>query len=340
MTVETNHKNADKAISIVLIVHNQASELSRNLPVLLSQQYEPGYEIIVVDESSTDDTDNVLSQLKVDHPNLYTTYIPSSSHYLSRQKLAITLGVKAAHNEWVILTRPDCHPDSEEWLTAMSKEMSDDVDLVCGYTGFDKEVGSFRTFLRIVTFKRQKAQSYRYDGANLAIRKSVFMERSGYVNNLQFLRGEYDFLVNETPSERIAIADSTDTFTHQEQPGKKEWTSYNLYYMQTRRHLKNTQPSRLLFAGYHLAIHLFTLLSIAAIVYAIYLQNALLITISAFFALLCVAVRGYLSYRLVKPFQEPIAPWKFLYLDLLVAWHYAYYQVRYLVADKTDFIRK
>ncbi len=337
MNVETNH---NKAISIVLNVHNQANELSRNLPVLLSQQYEPGYEVIVVDESSTDDTDEVLAQLKASHPNLYTTYIPASSHYLSRQKLAITLGMKAAHNEWVILTHPGCHPDSEDWLTTMSEKMTDDVDMVCGYTGLDKAAGSFRTFMRIITFSRQKSSTYRYDGANLAIRKSVFMARSGYANNLQFLRGEYDFLVNETPAERIAIVTSTDSFMHQEEPTKKEWTNYNLYYMQTRRHLERAFTSRLVFVVLQTILHLLTLLSIASIVYAIYLQDTIYITITAVIALLLVLIRCFVSYRLVKPFQEPIAVWKYLYLDLLVAWHYAYYQLRYLVTDKSNFIRK
>ena len=38
-------------ISIVMTVHDQAQELSRNLPLLLGMNYEPGFEVIVVDES-------------------------------------------------------------------------------------------------------------------------------------------------------------------------------------------------------------------------------------------------------------------------------------------------
>ena len=53
--------------SIVLSVHDQAQELERNLPRLLSQQY-PHYEVIVVDESSTDGTADTLKRLKAQYP--------------------------------------------------------------------------------------------------------------------------------------------------------------------------------------------------------------------------------------------------------------------------------
>ena len=71
----------ERRFSIIMAVCDQAYELKENLTAFLSQQYEPGYEVIVVDESSTDETPDVLKLLKNDYPKLYTTFLPKSEGY-------------------------------------------------------------------------------------------------------------------------------------------------------------------------------------------------------------------------------------------------------------------
>ena len=65
-----------QAISIIMTAHDQADELKENLSAFLTQTYEPGYEVIVVDEASTDDTSDVLKLYKQEYPLLYTTFLP------------------------------------------------------------------------------------------------------------------------------------------------------------------------------------------------------------------------------------------------------------------------
>ena len=68
--------NTLPSVSIVLAVHDGEVETERNLPLLLSQDYQGEYEVIVVDESSTDETAEVLKRLKNNHKNLYVPFIP------------------------------------------------------------------------------------------------------------------------------------------------------------------------------------------------------------------------------------------------------------------------
>ena len=135
--------------SIIIPHHNLVSLLKRCLDSIPDID---DFEVIVVDESSTDDTEDVLKRLKKDFPCLYTTFIPSSSHYLSRHKLALTIGMKAAHNEWVIITDADCKPNGSNWLTTMASYCNDSHDIVLGYTNYEPSSKQFQRFERLQAF--------------------------------------------------------------------------------------------------------------------------------------------------------------------------------------------
>ena len=93
----------ERSFSIIMTVYDQAPELRENLPLFLTQEYEPGYEVIVVDETSTDGTTDMLKLLKEDYPHLYTTFLPKPNRLLIRKKMAINIGIKAAKYDWLII---------------------------------------------------------------------------------------------------------------------------------------------------------------------------------------------------------------------------------------------
>ncbi|MBR1484827.1 MAG: glycosyltransferase [Prevotella sp.] len=340
---ETPHSIASGApsVSIVLAVHDQAEQLERNLPLLLACDYEPGYEVIVVDESSTDSTEEVLKQLKAQHPRLYTTYIPASSHYVSRRKLALTIGIKAAKNEWVIVTEAGCHPEGDAWLSDLGETLAQaDADVLCAYTPYDEGVGGLRAFLRMQTFWRQGSRPYRYDGACLALRKSAFMQRNGFLHNLQFLRGEYDFIVNETEPGRVATLNNPDNCLRQEELPKKEWVARQMHYMQHRSHLGHAFVQRLCFVLHQLLLHLLYLGTIAATAWFFLTENMVPGTVCAAFLLVLIGCHTAVCRMLVRRYGEHIGWWKLPWLDLAVAWHRLWYRLRYALTDKYDYIRK
>lgn len=65
---------------------------------------------------------------------------------MSRKKLQITLGVKAAKHEWIILTEPYCRPSNDKWLQTMVRQCQDPNHLVLGYVALDEETKSVRRF--------------------------------------------------------------------------------------------------------------------------------------------------------------------------------------------------
>ena len=124
-----------------MAVQDQPQQLATCLPTLLSQQYE-GYEVIVVDGSSTDESADVLKQLKAEHPHLYTTFLPKYQFQRDRRRLAFTIGVKAAKHEWVVFTDIAIPPLAGQWLTELSELCCAPALLQLGYV--NKKTGDVR----------------------------------------------------------------------------------------------------------------------------------------------------------------------------------------------------
>jgi glycosyltransferase involved in cell wall biosynthesis len=172
--------NKTSSFSAIMAVYEQASQLEANLPVFLTNTYESGYEVIVVDESSTDETDDVLKLLKQDHPNLYSTFIPKPNPHITRRKLALSLGIKAAKNEWVIITSIENAPAYEEWLKELSGVIDSTTEAVAGYY--------LKKGLRLQTFEDTDQTR------SLVVKAERKRRKISKRRFLKFLCGRYDFI--------------------------------------------------------------------------------------------------------------------------------------------------
>lgn len=163
-----------------MTVYDNDRNLEENLPAYLTQQYEPGYEVIVVDESSTDNTDDVLKLMKQQYPHLYTTFLPKPDIHLVRKRLALTIGVKAAKNEWIIFSDINASPQDETWLQTIADNLGNTPGIMLAYYKKDNLV--MRTFddMEEVSDYITKGERLRADG------------HKG--TRLRKLRGKYDFI--------------------------------------------------------------------------------------------------------------------------------------------------
>ena len=94
-------------VSVIICAKNEEENLRKFLPFVFDQDY-PDFEVIVINDGSSDNTGFFLDQLKKDEPRLKTTFVPMEATNKSTKKLGITLGVKAAKNDILILTDADC----------------------------------------------------------------------------------------------------------------------------------------------------------------------------------------------------------------------------------------
>lgn len=103
-------------ISIIIIADSYANALERNLPSVLAQRYEPGFEVIVVRETKKGETHDVLKPLLAKHENLSSTYLPDKPQYITDAEVAIMLGTKSAKNDQIIIIHPTFEVGSDGWL--------------------------------------------------------------------------------------------------------------------------------------------------------------------------------------------------------------------------------
>lgn len=332
--------------SIVITVHDNAKELERNLPAILNQNYPVGFEVIVVDESSTDETVDVLKRLKNTYSNLYTTFIPETSHYLSRRKLALTIGIKAAKNEWLIITDADCCPQSEFWLQTIAKYCTEKNDMVIGYANYSRNAKTFYRFEHLLTtcyamLAAHKGAAFRCNCRNLAIRKSIFMEHNGFLKNLRYLRGEYDFIVNEFAiKERTAIVTEEDGKLVQDEPSKKKWKNEHVFYMETRRHLERKFANRILFNIDNILLHITYLAEIIAFAYSVINSNWIIFASTILSLILTITLRIFIANKTLKLLNEPMPLWRVPLMEIRIMWQNLVFMVKYAISDKNDFIRK
>ena len=164
-----------------MTVYDNGSDLEQHLPAFMTQTYEPGYEVIVVDESSTDQTDDVLKLMKQQYPHLYSTFLPKPDIHVVRKRLALTIGVKASKNEWIIFSDINAFPQDDNWLQTIADNLGNTTGIMLGR--YKKGELTTRLFedIEAVSDYIVKGERQRADG------------HKG--SRLRKLRGKYDFVV-------------------------------------------------------------------------------------------------------------------------------------------------
>lgn len=341
ISVESNKAKWPR-ISVVITAHDNASQLEQHLPTLLSQDYPGIFEVIVVAEKGDSATEDTLKRY-LNNRLLYYTFIPDSSRYMSRKKLAVTLGVKASRYEWVMLTDASSTPLSDTWLKTFARDMNDGNTLVMGYSNYGNDTPSFYRFeqLRTACYVLQDAKkgiAYRNNSKNIAFRKADFIGRDGYRGNLQHIRGEYDFIINKyAERDRTAVETDINSWIIDESPTKKVWhqSHANLIYM--RKHLRHGKWLRFLLNTDTLLLHANYILTLSTLAWSVITSRWIMTGVALLALLFTIITRWKIAGNVLKRADIPLSPWKTIWYEVRAFWQNAKYHYWYLKADKSEF---
>ncbi len=204
------HKHQDagevtekQRVSVIICARNESVNLRNFLPAVLEQVH-PGYEVIVVNDCSEDDTYNVLGEYLLKYPHLRISNVNKDPKFTHNKKFAQFIGIKASANDILVFTDADCRPESRNWLSGMTSHFDQGTDFVLGYGGYIRAKGFLNRYIRYdaMTIALQylgmaiRGIPYMGVGRNLAYRRRLFFDNKGFGAHNHVISGDDDLFVN------------------------------------------------------------------------------------------------------------------------------------------------
>ena len=236
-----NEQTELPGVSVIVCARNEEENLQDYLHNLLTQDY-PLYEVIVVDDGSEDQTRMILEQYARQCNNMYHTFVPHGARVMSTKKLALTIGIKAAHYDYILLTDADCRPESKNWIREMMGGFADaNAELVLGFSPYFEHdtllsrLISYDTLWSGLLYMGMARAGHPYMGVgrNLAYRRDTFFANNGFQGLLNERSGDDDLFVNKVATnQNTRVVCNRDSLTWSSpKPTWGEWMQ------QKRRHL-------------------------------------------------------------------------------------------------------
>lgn len=228
-------------ISVIVCAKNEEENVSKFIPLLIQQDY-PDFEIILIDDASSDNTLEVFEEFEKNHSNVRLVKVQNNEAFWGNKKFALTLGIKAAKKEYLLFTDADCYPTSKDWIAEMSSHFTMQKTIVLGYGAYEKVPNSFlnklirfETLLTAVQYFSWARLGFPYMGIgrNLAYKKEEFFNVNGFIDHMKIRSGDDDLFINQAANKKnTTVCYTPNSFTYSEPK-----TTFKEWFAQKRRHV-------------------------------------------------------------------------------------------------------
>lgn len=231
---------SERGVSVIVCAWNELENLRELLPLLDSQNY-PEYEVIVVDDRSTDGSKEFLAAFCPTSTHVRTVSVKEEYDHITPKKYAVTIGQKHARYPISLMTDADCRPVGPDWIASMAQGIGGAVEIVLGFSPYIQEKGLLNWFIRGETFYTAVqyfsfsswGMAYMGVGRNLMYRRGLFFENRGFYSHNNVLGGDDDLFVNEVAKPGNAAC-NLDPESFMYSVPKKTWGEW---FVQKTRHL-------------------------------------------------------------------------------------------------------
>ena len=148
----TPKEQMEHAVSVVICARDEAHNLVQTLPAVLVQDYKSSFEVVLVNDNSTDDTKYLIDEFKKAFKNINHVLLTQEAKMIAGKKFPLSMGIKSAKYEIVLLTDADCVPATEHWIKKMQAAYTDNIEIVLGYGAYRKKPGFLNKLIRFETF--------------------------------------------------------------------------------------------------------------------------------------------------------------------------------------------
>ncbi|MGH2553628.1 MAG: glycosyltransferase [Chitinophagaceae bacterium] len=316
-------KSQQHPVSVIICARDEDENLARNLPGVLVQSYPSTYEVVVVNDNSQDDSKYILQELKKTFKSLNVVELTQEAKLISGKKYPLSVGIREARHEILLLTDADCVPSSEHWIEKMQNGFDKEIEIILGYGAYHRKKGLLNKLIRFETFHTAlqylsyalAGMPYMGVGRNLSYKKSLFIRNKGFSSINHIPSGDDDLFINKNATrENTAVVIDPDAITRS--IPKTTWSSW---LHQKSRHYttaKFYKPKHKILLGLYFATQfIFYPLLTAAIIFYDWKFVLAIFGIR----LLLQAFVLYKSMR--KMGEKDLWPW-FIFLDM---WMFFYY---------------
>ncbi len=233
-------------VSVIVCAKNEAKNLQKTIPLLLEQQY-PDFEIILINDRSSDDTLEVMEAFQEKDDRIKIVDVAPNEAFWGNKKYALTLGIKKAQHEHMLFIDADCWPSSSYWISSMSNKFSSKKQLVLGYGAYDKRKGLLNKLIRYETLATavqylsyaKAGIPYMGVGRNLGYTSDLYYSVNGFISHIKIPSGDDDLFVNEAATKEntsvclekvgFTVSEPKTTFSEWMQQKRRHVTTAHLY---------------------------------------------------------------------------------------------------------------
>ena len=310
-------------VSVIICARDEAENLTRNLIGPLVQVYSTSHEVIIVDDNSFDESKYIIEEFQKKFKQLKVVQLKQEAKFIPGKKFPLSVGIKTAKYEIVLLTDADCVPASEHWIELMQESYGPETEIVLGYGAHHKKRGYFNKLIRWETFQTALQYlsyavariPYMGVGRNLSYKKSVFFRHKGFSSHNHIASGDDDLFINIAANKvNTEIALDKDAFTLSVPPDNwAQWIRQKSRHYSTGQYYKTLH--KILLGLYTVSHFFYYPLLVLSILYFNWQVSVGVFLLR--FILQCVVY-----YRTMKKLDEmDLYPW-FLLLDI---WMFFYY---------------
>lgn len=232
---------AEEGVSIVVAARNECENLKTLIPALVHQDY-PEYEIIIVNDRSSDGSMEYLDKARAEYQQVSVIHISNTPAHVNPKKYALAMGIKRAKFEIILLTDADCWPVSGKWVHLMSCPLRSDQGKTfsLGYGAYQVIPGFLNRLIQYETlFTAMNYFGFAIwkcpvmgVGRNLCYRKNFFLDIKGFKGFWHIQGGDDDLIINQYANGNntaVVIDPKARTVSHPQ-------TAFKNYLMQKKRH--------------------------------------------------------------------------------------------------------
>lgn len=322
-------------VSMIVCGKNEAANFAKNIPGLIFQEYKTSHQILVVNDNSEDNSAAILEALNARYHCLTVVNLQQKALHIPGKKYPLSIGIREAIHEILLLTDADCVPATEFWLQKMQEPYDEAVEIVLGYGAYHKYPGFLNKVIRYETFHSALQYlsyalagiPYMGVGRNLSYRKSLFLEHKGFSDINHLPGGDDDLFINKVATKlntAIVIEPEAHTFSSP----KRTWTEWK---KQKTRHFSTSKyykfNHKILLGLYSLSHFLFYFLMIATCIWFDWRAGLTILVVKS------IAQQLIFSTVMKRLNEADLRKW-ILLLDLWMVFYYLFFAPMLIKKEK------